>query len=57
MQGLITLTIIFGMLIAGAEQGAPGIVAEAVRVAAMIYADPQLPGQLDAAITAKESSP
>lgn len=56
MNGLACFLIAVMLFWSAAEQAAPGVTAEAVRVAAMIYTDPQLPAQLDAAITAKEST-
>lgn len=53
MNGLALVLVLAMAFIAGMEGAAPGVTAEAVRVAALIYSDPALPAQLAAAIAAK----
>jgi len=55
MHGLLMFCIIGMMMTAGLESGAPGIAAEAVKVAAEVWTLPHLPDDLDAAIIEREA--
>ena len=55
MNGLVVICIWFLMALAGLETGSPGIISQAVTVAAKVYADPHLPQELAAVVAAREA--